>query len=127
MPAGQPPNGLSPGLAATIGFRHNKNRRALTKSLDRRAGMLHHQLDAGRRQHGGEIWFQRLHPRHRGKDLQYCPCGTAIGLLNNTSYTVLQLIDAANANCSGGMLTAGAFNALTNIFDGINSSGDISG
>jgi hypothetical protein len=51
--------------------------------------------------------------------------GSAIGLANNTSYTVSRLLQAANANCSGGTIAAGAFNALNNIFDGINSSGDI--
>jgi hypothetical protein len=51
--------------------------------------------------------------------------GSAIGLVNNMSYTVSQLLQAANANCSGGTIAAGAFNALNNIFDGINSSGDI--
>jgi hypothetical protein len=51
--------------------------------------------------------------------------GTAIGLLNNTFYTVAQLLQAANANCSKGTIAPGAFNALNNIFDGINSSGDI--
>jgi len=51
--------------------------------------------------------------------------GAAIGLMNNTSYTVAQLLSAANANCSGGLINPGAFDALNNIFDGINSSGDI--
>jgi hypothetical protein len=51
--------------------------------------------------------------------------GSAIGLLDNTSYTVMQLLQAANANCSGGVLDAGALVALNNIFDGINQSGDI--
>ena len=50
--------------------------------------------------------------------------GTAIGLANNTSYTVLQLLKAANQKCPFG--TSGAvFDALNTIFDGINQSGDI--
>jgi hypothetical protein len=50
--------------------------------------------------------------------------GTAIGLANNTSYTVLQLLNAANQKCPFG--TSGAvFGALNTIFDGINQSGDI--
>jgi hypothetical protein len=51
--------------------------------------------------------------------------GTAIGLSNNTSYTILELLAAANANCSGGVINPAAINALNNIFDGINSGGDI--
>jgi hypothetical protein len=51
--------------------------------------------------------------------------GAAIGLVNNTSYTVAQLLAAANANCTGGLINPAAFDALNNIFDGINSSGDI--
>jgi len=51
--------------------------------------------------------------------------GSAIGLSNNTSYTILQLLDAANANCSGGVINASALTALNVIFDGINSTGDI--
>jgi len=48
--------------------------------------------------------------------------GTAIGLANNTSYTVFQLLQAANSSCP---LSAAAFNALNNIFSGINQTGDI--
>ena len=48
--------------------------------------------------------------------------GTAIGLSNNTSYTVAQLLQAANAKCPW---NATVFNALNTIFDGINTSGDI--
>ncbi len=50
--------------------------------------------------------------------------GTAIGLSNNTSYTVMQLLQAANANCP---FTANSTvgNALNNIFDSINQTGDI--
>ena len=49
--------------------------------------------------------------------------GTAIGLANNTSYTVLQLLNAANAAAPW---NHAAFNALNDIFDGINQKGDIS-
>lgn len=48
--------------------------------------------------------------------------GTTIGLKNNTSYTVAQLLNAANASCP---FSPAAFNALNTIFDAINSSGDI--
>ena len=51
--------------------------------------------------------------------------GTAIGLANNGTYTVMQLLEAANANCSGGILNPNAVVALNNIFDGINQGGDI--
>jgi hypothetical protein len=53
--------------------------------------------------------------------------GTTIGLQNNTSYTVLQILQAANAsaNCSNGTFNSAVFNALNTIFDGINSTGDI--
>jgi hypothetical protein len=50
--------------------------------------------------------------------------GTAIGLANNTSHTVLQLLQAANGKCPFG--TSGTvFDALNTIFDGINTTGDI--
>jgi hypothetical protein len=48
--------------------------------------------------------------------------GAAIGLLNNTSYTVLELLQQANLMKKNGTFNANAFNS---IFDGINSSGDI--
>jgi hypothetical protein len=48
--------------------------------------------------------------------------GTALGLVNNTSYTVTQLLQAAQAKCPWSL---DAFNALNNIFDGINQGGDI--
>ena len=48
--------------------------------------------------------------------------GAAIGLTNNTSYTVLQLLQQANALWPW---TSAQANAINNIFDGINSSGDI--
>jgi hypothetical protein len=50
------------------------------------------------------------------------PYGTAIGLQNNTSYTIFQLLQAANAQKAAGTFNADAFNA---IFDGINTTGDI--
>jgi hypothetical protein len=49
--------------------------------------------------------------------------GTTIGLNNNTSYTVLQILQAANANCP---FSPAVFDALNTIFDGINQTGDIS-
>ena len=54
--------------------------------------------------------------------------GTVIGLQNNTSYTVLQILQAANANanCSNGTFSSAVFDALNTIFDGINQGGDIS-
>jgi hypothetical protein len=48
--------------------------------------------------------------------------GTAIGLTNNQSYTVLQLLQQANLMLKNGTFDSNAFNA---IFDGINSLGDI--
>ena len=48
--------------------------------------------------------------------------GAAIGLANNTSYTVLQLLQQANLRKCQGTFDANAFN---NIFDGINTTGDI--
>jgi hypothetical protein len=48
--------------------------------------------------------------------------GSAIGLSNNTSYTVMQLLQQANLTKHNGTFDAGAFN---NIFDGINQLGDI--
>ncbi len=48
--------------------------------------------------------------------------GTAIGLSNNTSYTVLQLLQQANLRKCAGTFDANAFNS---IFDGINQKGDI--
>ena len=41
---------------------------------------------------------------------------------NNTSYTVLQLLQAANMKCP---FNSATFNALNTIFDGINQTGDI--
>jgi hypothetical protein len=48
--------------------------------------------------------------------------GTAIGLVNNKSYTVLQLLQQANLDTKNGTFNANAFN---DIFDGINQGGDI--
>jgi hypothetical protein len=48
--------------------------------------------------------------------------GTVLGLTNNTSYTVAQLLQAATAKCPW---SSAVFNALNTIFDGINTSGDI--
>lgn len=48
--------------------------------------------------------------------------GTAIGLTNNQSYTVLQLLAQANLRQQLGTFDANAFNV---IFDGINVKGDI--
>jgi SdrD B-like domain len=48
--------------------------------------------------------------------------GTAIGLSNNTSYSVFQLLQQANFMKQIGQFNANAFNS---IFDGINSSGDL--
>jgi hypothetical protein len=49
--------------------------------------------------------------------------GTAIGLSNNTSYTVFALLQQANYEKFLGTFNANAFNS---IFDGINQAGDIS-
>ena len=49
--------------------------------------------------------------------------GTAIGLVNNQSYTVLQLLQQANLTTQNGTFNANAFNT---IFNGINTTGDIS-
>jgi Putative Ig domain len=49
--------------------------------------------------------------------------GAAIGLANNQSYTILQLLQQVNATKKNGTFNTNAFNT---IFDGINSSGDIS-
>jgi uncharacterized repeat protein (TIGR01451 family) len=48
--------------------------------------------------------------------------GTLIGLTNNTTYTVMQLLQQANAQKQAGTFNANAFNV---IFDAINTSGDI--
>lgn len=49
--------------------------------------------------------------------------GSLIGLVNNTSYTVLQLLQQANLDVANGTFNANAFN---DIFNGINTTGDIS-
>ena len=43
--------------------------------------------------------------------------------MNNTSYTVLQLLQQANLDVANGTFNANAFN---DIFNGINTTGDIS-
>ena len=48
--------------------------------------------------------------------------GTSIGLLNNTAYTVSELLQQANLMKQLGTFNAGSFNT---IFDGINIKGDI--
>jgi hypothetical protein len=48
--------------------------------------------------------------------------GTALGLSNNTSYTVFALIQQADLQVQNGTFNANAFN---DVFDGINSGGDI--
>jgi hypothetical protein len=48
--------------------------------------------------------------------------GTSIGLLNDTDYTVSQLLQQANLMKQQGTFNAGSFNT---IFDGINVTGDI--
>jgi hypothetical protein len=54
--------------------------------------------------------------------------GTAIGLSNNTSYTIIQLLQQVNLDrkANGGTLTSDEFNAFNTIFDAINQKGDIS-
>jgi hypothetical protein len=49
------------------------------------------------------------------------PYGTSIGLQNDTSYTVLELLQQANTVCP---FSAAEFNALNAIFSGINQLGD---
>ena len=51
--------------------------------------------------------------------------GTAIGLSNNTSYTVLQLLNQVNVDIQNGTYNAAA-NAFNVIFSDINQTGDIS-
>ena len=48
--------------------------------------------------------------------------GTTIGLQNNQSYTLLQILQTANGDCP---FSPAVFNALNSIFDAINSTGDI--
>jgi uncharacterized repeat protein (TIGR01451 family) len=57
-----------------------------------------------------------------GKTYNVGSNGAAIGLTNNTSYTVLQLLQQANAVWPW---STGEANAINDIFDGINSKGDI--
>ena len=51
--------------------------------------------------------------------------GKGIGLSNNTSYTVMQLLLQANADAINSTTFSAAANYLNDIFDGINSQGDI--
>jgi len=51
--------------------------------------------------------------------------GTAIGLVNNKSYTVQQLLQQVNLLIKNGAFNANAFNAFNVIFSGINQAGDI--
>ena len=48
--------------------------------------------------------------------------GTTIGLINNQSYTILQILQQANADCP---FTPAVFNAFNTIFSDINQTGDI--
>ena len=48
--------------------------------------------------------------------------GTAIGLANNTSYTVAQILNAANQQKQAGTFNSNAFNVIC---EAINSKGDI--
>ena len=48
--------------------------------------------------------------------------GTVLGLTNNTSYTVSQILAAAQKKCPW---STDVFNALNTIFSGINQTGDI--
>ncbi len=72
----------------------------------------------------GKFGFNNSPGGTGGKMFNVGSFGTAIGLQNNTSYTVLQLLQAADANCP---FTASSTvgNALNNIFDDINQTGDI--
>jgi hypothetical protein len=51
--------------------------------------------------------------------------GTALGLQNNTSYTVLQLLQAANAKCPFSLQSSTVVNAINDLFSNINQKGDI--
>ena len=59
-----------------------------------------------------------------GKTYNVGANGSPIGLSNNTSYTILQLLQQASAIACGSP-TQAQLNALNVIFDGINESGDI--
>jgi hypothetical protein len=50
--------------------------------------------------------------------------GSALGLTNNTSYTVLQLLQQVNLMVKNGTFNAN-ISAINSIFDGINQTGDI--
>lgn len=57
-----------------------------------------------------------------GKSFNVGTLGTVLGLQNNNSYTVMELLQAANANCP---FNSNVFNALNTIFSNINQTGDI--
>jgi hypothetical protein len=63
-------------------------------------------------------------PGTGGKSYNVGSLGTAIGLSNNTSYTVMQLLQQANFLCTQGF-TQAELNALNTIFNDINTTGDI--
>ena len=48
--------------------------------------------------------------------------GTVLGVSNSLDYTVIQLLQAANANCPW---SPAVFNVLNNIFSDISQTGDI--
>jgi hypothetical protein len=51
--------------------------------------------------------------------------GTAIGVANNSSWTVAQLLNMASTRKANGTFTTAVSNAFNSIFDGINRTGDI--
>jgi hypothetical protein len=59
-----------------------------------------------------------------GKSYNVGTNGTAIGLVNNASYTILQLMQQANLQMQAGTFNATMFNT---IFNAINTTGDIAG
>jgi hypothetical protein len=53
--------------------------------------------------------------------------GSALGLSNNTSYTIQQLLAAANSSTVNGVISTNRRAALGSIFGAINPLGDING
>jgi len=51
--------------------------------------------------------------------------GTALGLQNNTSYPIMQLLQAANAKCPFSSQPSSVVNAINDLFSNINQKGDI--
>jgi hypothetical protein len=51
--------------------------------------------------------------------------GAAFGVTNNTTWTILQLLQKANAKASNGVLNSSYLNAYTTVFSTINQNGDI--